>query len=292
MRQRSVRCLSPAGFHDMSYVEWGDPHNPRVLVCVHGLTRVGRDFDFLAQALAAEWRVVCPDVAGRGRSDWLADKALYTIPQYAADMATLLARLDVEAVDWLGTSMGGLIGMLLAAQDKTPIRRLILNDVGPVITAASIARIGEYVGKAPRFEGIDQAEAFIRFVAAPFGALSDAQWRHLTVHSVRTAADGKVELCYDPDIAVAFRRQMETDAGKDIDLWPVYDAIRCPTLAIRGAQSDLLRREIHAAMAERGPRAQLAEVAGVGHAPMFMDDAQISLVREFLRAAGPSRGSC
>ena len=280
MRERSVRCLSPAGFHDMAYVEWGDPRNARVLVCVHGLTRCGRDFDFLGQALAGEYRVVCPDVAGRGRSDWLKDKSLYTIPQYAADMATLIARLDVESVDWLGTSMGGLIGMALAAQEKTPIGRLILNDVGPVLTAASLARIGEYVGKAPRFDSIGQAEMFVRFVAAPFGALTDAQWRHLTAHSTKTAADGKVEFRYDPGIAEPFRQQ--AGDGKDVELWPVYDAIRCPTLAIRGAQSDLLKPGIHAAMAERGPRAELAEVPGVGHAPMFLDDAQAAVVRNFL----------
>lgn len=282
MRERSVRCLSPAGFHDMAYVEWGDPRNPRVLVCVHGLTRCGRDFDFLGQSLAGEYRVVCPDVAGRGRSDWLKDKSLYAVPQYAADMATLLARLDVERVDWLGTSMGGLIGMALAALDKTPIKRLILNDVGPVITAASIARIGEYVGKAPRFDSIEQAEMFVRFVAAPFGALTDAQWRHLTVHSIRTAADGKIEFAYDPGIAVPFRQQQAADAGKDIEVWPIYDAIRCPTLAIRGAQSDLLKAETHAAMAERGPRAERVEIPGVGHAPMFLDDAQVEIVRNFL----------
>ncbi|MGE5465957.1 MAG: alpha/beta fold hydrolase [Ignavibacteria bacterium] len=282
MRERSVRCLSPAGFHDMAYVEWGAPDNPRVVVCVHGLTRCARDFDFLAQALAADYRVVCPDVAGRGRSDWLKDKALYAIPQYAADMATLIARLDVESVDWVGTSMGGLIGMALAAQEKTPIARLVLNDVGPVITGASIARIGQYVGNAPRFDGMEQAEAFVRFVSATFGPLTDAQWRHLTVHAVRTAADGKVEFRYDPGIAVPFRTETG-DGSKDVELWPLYDAIRCPTLAIRGAQSDLLTPETHAAMALRGPRAQLVEVPGVGHAPMFTDELQIGLVDAFLR---------
>jgi len=282
MRQRSVRCLSRAGFHDMAYVEWGDPRNPHVLVCVHGLTRCGRDFDFLAQALAGEYRVVCPDVVGRGRSDWLRDKSLYEMAQYAADMATLLARLDVDGVDWLGTSMGGLIGMALAAQEKTPLRRLILNDVGPVITATSVARIGEYVGHIPRFDSIDEAEAFVRTVAAPFGKLSDVQWRHLTTHVVRVAEDGKVELRYDPGIAEPFRKALATEEGRDIELWPIYDAIRCPTLAIRGALSDLLTPATHAAMAERGPRAQLAEIDGVGHAPMFMDPAQIEIVRTFL----------
>lgn len=288
MRQGSVRCLSRVGFHDMAYVEWGDANNPAVLVCVHGLTRCGRDFDFLAQALAADYRVVCPDVAGRGRSDWLADKSLYDLPQYASDMAALLARLDVEAVDWLGTSMGGLIGMVLAAQPKTPIRRLILNDVGPVITATSIARIGEYVGQAPRFDSIEQAEGFIRLVAPSFGKLSDAQWRHLTTHVVRTAADGKIEFVYDPGIAETFRSSPAVTEGRDIELWPLYDAIRCQTLAIRGANSDLLTPATHAAMAERGPRAELAELADVGHAPMFLDDTQVDVVRAFL-ARTPAR---
>lgn len=287
MRQRSVQCLSPAGFHDMAYVEWGDPDNPKVLVCVHGLTRCGRDFDALAQELCGEYRVVCPDVAGRGRSDWLKDKSLYGIPQYAADMTTLLARIDAETLDWVGTSMGGLIGMALAAQERTPIRRLVLNDVGPVVTAVAIARIGEYVGKVPRFDDMGQAEAFVRFVSAPFGALTDAQWRHLTEHVVKTAADGKVELRYDPGIAAPFRQAMAEgpNAGKDVELWPLYDAIRCPTLAIRGAQSDLLTPATHAAMAERGPKAMRAEIPGVGHAPMFLDAAQIAVVRDFLHAA-------
>jgi pimeloyl-ACP methyl ester carboxylesterase len=172
MREGTVKCLSAAGFHHMAYVEWGDPANPRVLVCVHGLTRCGRDFDFLAEVLADRYRVVCPDVVGRGRSDWLRNKSLYALPQYCADMATLLARLGAETVHWVGTSMGGLIGMLLASQPESPITRLVLNDVGPMITGLRCERIGEYLGRAPRFEDIEQAEAFVRFVSAPFGKLS------------------------------------------------------------------------------------------------------------------------
>lgn len=280
MREKKVKCLSPAGFHTMAYVEWGDPANPKVLVCVHGLTRCGRDFDVLARALAGEYRVVCPDVVGRGRSAWLRDKRHYGIPQYCADMVTLLARLDVERVDWLGTSMGGLIGMALAAQPETPVARLVLNDVGPLITAASIARIGEYVGKAPRFPSIEAAEAFLRVVSAPFGALTDEQWRHLTVHALRRAADGFYEMAYDPGIAEPFREAM--GGGKDIDLWPVYEAVRCPTLVLRGAQSDLLTAATARQMAERGPKATVVEIPGVGHAPMLMDAAQIATVRGFL----------
>lgn len=283
MREGFVNCLSTAGFHRMAYVEWGAADNPRVLVCVHGLTRSGRDFDTLAQALAADYRVVCPDVVGRGKSDWLRDKALYAVPQYCADLVTLLARLNVEQVDWLGTSMGGLIGMALAAQPGNPIRRLILNDVGPVLTATALARIGEYLGTAPRFDDMAQAEQYVRTVSAPFGPHTDAQWRQLTEHVVRRAADGKIEFAYDPGIAQPFRADQQRGGGQDVVLWPLYDAIACPTLLLRGAQSDLLTLQTAQAMSERGPRAQVVEIPGVGHAPTLMTEAQIVPVREFLR---------
>lgn len=282
MREGQVNCLSTAGFHHMAYVEWGDAHNPRVLICVHGLTRNGRDFDFLAQALEADYRVICPDVVGRGKSDWLANKSLYVMPQYCADMVTLLARLNVETVDWLGTSMGGLIGMALAAQPGNPIRRLVLNDVGPVVSAVSLARIGDYLGTPPRFDSIEEAEAYVRKVSAPFGPLTDTQWRHLTVHAVREAKDGKIEFVYDPGIAQAYRQGQQLSGGKDVELWPLFDAITCPTLLLRGEQSDLLTPQTAQAMTQRGPHAQLIEIPGVGHAPVLMDDAQIAPVRDFL----------
>ncbi|MCF8178974.1 MAG: alpha/beta hydrolase [Sulfuritalea sp.] len=284
MREGKVKCLSAAGFHHMAYVEWGDAANPKVLICVHGLTRCARDFDFLAQALAENYRVVCPDVVGRGRSDWLRDKSLYALPQYCADMSVLLAKVGAETVDWVGTSMGGLIGMALASQPETPIRRLVLNDVGPVVAGISLARIGEYLGNAPRFDSIEQAEAFIRFVSATFGNFSDEQWRHLTVHVTRTGADGKIEFAYDPGIALPFREMQAASGGKDIELWPLYDGISCPTLLLRGETSDLLTHEAAVQMSARGPHAKLIEVPGVGHAPMLMDEAQISPVREFLLA--------
>lgn len=280
MRQRTVQCLNPVGLHDMAYVEWGDPANPDVLVCVHGLTRCGRDFDFLAAALCDRYRVICPDVVGRGRSDWLPDKSRYVIPQYCADMVTLLARADAGCVHWLGTSMGGIIGMALAAMPKTPISRLVLNDVGPVITAISIARIGQSLGQAPRFKSIEEAEAYVRLVSAPFGKLTDAQWRHLTVHTQRATADGGFEMAYDPGIAEPFRGEM--GEGKDVELWPFYDAIRCPTRVLRGAESDLLTAATAQQMAGRGPKAKVVEIPDVGHAPMLMDPSQIAIVREFL----------
>lgn len=286
MHQRYIHCLSPSGFHQMAYVEWGDPANPRVLVCVHGLTRCGRDFDMLAEALSDRYRVVCPDVVGRGRSDWLRDPQHYAIPQYVQDMVALLARLDVAQVDWLGTSMGGMIGMALAAQpsaDPGPIRKLILNDVGPVIAAGALARIGEYLATPPNFASPDEAERYIRTIAAPFGKLTDVQWRHLTTHVIKSGPAGRFQLRYDPGIAAPFAVAAAGQGeGKDIELWPLYDAISCPTLAIRGELSDLLSRETLAAMAQRGPGAATVEVPGVGHAPMFMDAAQIALVRDFL----------
>lgn len=284
MRQNTVQCASPVGLHRMAYTEWGDPHNPRVLICVHGLGRCGRDFDFIGNALSDEYRVVCPDIVGRGRSDWLALKSLYAVPQYVADLITLIARLDVEHVDWLGTSMGGMIGMALAAQHQAPIARLVLNDVGPVITYASILRIDQTLGKAPRFDTFDQAEQYVRLVSATFGKFSDAQWRHLTEHVVRAAADGKFEFCYDPGIAEPFRETLQQCQGKDIELWPFYDAIRCPTLVMRGALSDLLTPETVSQMTQRGPRARTAEVPEVGHAPMLMDDDQVAVVKAFLRS--------
>ena len=220
----------------MAYTEWGDPDNPRVLVCVHGLTRNGRDFDDLARALAPHYRVVCPDVVGRGRSGWLPVKADYQLPTYVADMVTLIARLDVETVHWLGTSMGGLIGMLLASLPENPIRRLVLNDVGPVLPAESLLRIGQYVGQTPLFPSYDAAEAYIRAVSAPFGRLTDAQWRHLSETSVKEV-DGGWAMRYDPAIGDAFR---DPQAVTNVDLWPLYEAIRCPTLVLRGVESDLL----------------------------------------------------
>ncbi|MBM3347709.1 MAG: alpha/beta hydrolase [Betaproteobacteria bacterium] len=278
-RHSSVKCITPSGFHRMAYVEWGDPANPRVLVCAHGLTRTGRDFDDLAAALAPHYRVVCPDVAGRGASEWLRNPMEYQVPVYAADMVALIARLGVEEVHWVGTSMGGLIGMTLACLPGSPVTRLVLNDVGPVVSGASLKRIAAYVGKAPIFPAFAAAEAYVRVVSAPFGPHSDEQWRRLTEHVVRRDADGRYRMHYDPALAVPFAQD---DNGKDMALWPYYDAIRCPVLLTRGAESDLLTHATAQAMCGRGPKAKLVEFAGVGHAPTFMHADQIAAVKSFL----------
>ena len=277
--QRRVQCASPAGLHRIAYYEWGRADNPRVLVCVHGLGRCARDFDNLARAMSVHYRVVCPDVAGRGDSEWLADPMLYGVAQYVADMVTLIARLDVEQVHWVGTSMGGLIGMALAAQKETPITRLVLNEAGPVVSKVSLERIATYFGKVPPLPSFEAAEQLVRLVSAPFGPHTDAEWRFLTEVVVRRNADGTWRMHYDPRIAEPFR-QLITD--KDVETWPVYDAVRCPTLLIRGAQSDLLSRDTAEQMTQRGPKAKLVELPGIGHAPTLLHEDQIALVREFL----------
>lgn len=275
---RSLDCLGPHGFHRLVYWEWPGPAGARTVICAHGLTRNGRDFDALAQALSAKCRVVCPDFPGRGQSPWLGDPADYGYPLYVADMAALIARLDVETVDWVGTSMGGLIGMLLAAQPGSPIRRFVINDIGPLIAKEGLARIGSYVGRDPSFRDAAELEAVLRQVAASFGPLSDAQWRHLATVSTRKKPDGSLGFAYDPHIGDAFR-----DApAEDVDLWSQWDRVSCPTLLLRGAVSDLLRAADAQAMTQRGPKARLVEFAGIGHAPALMAEDQIAVIRDFL----------
>lgn len=266
----------------MAYKEWGDASNPNVLVCVHGLTRVSDDFDALAKALANDYRVICPDVVGRGRSDHLRDPHFYQVPQYVSDMVTLIARLDVESVDWFGTSMGGVIGMALASLPENPVRKLLLNDIGPSIDAEALARIGEYVGQKVQFGTFDEAWQYVRAISLSFGTHSDEQWRKLASDVMRQDADGQWIFVYDPGLALPFKATTAQSAQLDEQrLWAAYDAIRCPTLVVRGADSDLLSRETAAAMSQRGPKAKVVEIAGVGHAPTFLSDAQIAIAKNF-----------
>jgi pimeloyl-ACP methyl ester carboxylesterase len=285
MKSNYVLGLSVKGFHRVHYTEWGDEANPRIVICVHGLARTGRDFDLLAQALQANFRVVCPDIAGRGKSDWLRAKEDYGYPQYMADMNALMARITAgtgeSTIYWIGTSMGGIIGMLLASRPQSPIRKLVLNDVGTVVPKAALERLAIYIGQTPRFKTFEELEAYVRLVAAPFGPLTEEQWRHLTLHSAKQMEDGSWTTAYDPAIGIPFRQ----GPLNDIDLWEYWDAIACPTLLLRGAQSDLLLEENALAMTQRGPRPRLIEFKGVGHAPMLMAQDQIAVVRDFLLAS-------
>lgn len=264
----------------LAYFQWGAPSNPRTLICVHGLTRNARDFDHLATALEGDYRVVCPDVAGRGDSDWLADKDAYGLELYCRDLLALIGHLEVEAVDWLGTSMGGMIGMALAARADSPVRRLVLNDVGPFIPKAALERIGGYVGGDPAFADFAEAEARIRRVLAPFGPLTDDQWRHLTAHGIEQR-NGALRLRYDPAIARPFERGPLADA----DLWALWDAVACPVLVLRGAETDLLLAQTVEEMKTRGPGADAVEIPGVGHAPALMASCQIATIRDWLAHA-------
>ena len=284
MKARNLPVLGPQGFVNLAFWEWEGPPGAPTVLCVHGLTRNGRDFDFLAEALSPRFRVVCPDLPGRGRSDWLDDARAYGFPFYLAVIGALYARLDVQTVHWVGTSMGGLIGMLFAALPKNPVRRLVLNDIGPVLAKEGLERIGRTVGRDPGFSNRQELEAHLRDAYAGFGPLSNAQWRHLTAHAGRTRGDGKLGLAYDPKIGDAFRAQEPGAARRDVDFWQFYDQITCPTLVIRGAQSDVLRASDAAAMKERGPHAQIIELPGVGHAPALMADDQIAIIRDFLLA--------
>jgi pimeloyl-ACP methyl ester carboxylesterase len=286
-RLKTVQCSSPAGLHRMAYKEWGDPANPRVLVCVHGVTRVSDDFDRLARALCDHYRVVCPDVAGRGRSGRLRDANHYIVPQYVADMVTLIARTTANsegsAVHWFGTSMGGLIGMILASFEDSPIKKLVLNDIGPVLDPAAMARIGDYIGQDLRFPSFEAGAAFVREVSLSFGPHSDEEWQKLARDVLVRQPDGQWARHYDLGLAKPFAALTPERVAQDQDaLWAAYDAIRCPTLLVRGSDSDLLSGETAEEMTRRGPKPQLVEFAGVGHAPTFMHDYQIAAARAFL----------
>ena len=285
-RLHHLQCISATGLHHMAYWEWGDAHNPRVLVCVHGLTRQGRDFDTLAQDLATDYRVVCPDVVGRGQSGRLADPMAYGIPTYVADMVTLVARLNVQQVDWVGTSMGGLIGMALAALPGTPVRRLVLNDVGPVVEPEFVQRLGSYLGLPAFWKTEEEAAAALLAISAGFGPHTDEQWLALTrPQLVADVQDGVAGFKprYDPAIAVPVRAITPAIAAAgQAMLWHLYDRISGPTLLLRGADSDMLSVATAQAMAARGPRPRVHEFVGVGHAPTLVQPEQRAVVRGFL----------
>ena len=292
-----VPCPDQAGGHRMAYWSWGDVAAPRVVVCVHGLSRQGRDFDKLAAALVERSdgaiRVICPDVVGRGRSDWLKDPQGYQLPTYAGDMLAMLAQLHRQApiadLSWVGTSMGGLIGMALAGSPSlplpVPVRRLVLNDVGPVIQWQALQRIGTYIGQTGRFGSVQQAADAMWQISTGFGPHTPQQWLALSEPMVKPLPEGGFTLHYDPAIGVPFRSMTEEAAAQGQEaLWKAYDAITARTLLLRGADSDLLSRETALAMADRGPRATLVEFAGVGHAPTLVATDQVDTVVSFLSA--------
>jgi len=288
-----LSCPDSGAGHRLAYWQWGDVNAAHVVVCVHGLSRQGRDFDVLAQGLVQKAggaiRVICPDMAGRGQSDWLIDPQSYQLPTYAADMLALLAHLKPQTLDWVGTSMGGLIGMAVCGQPglplPVPVRRLVLNDVGPAIQWEAIVRIGTYLGRSVQFESLQQAADAMWAVSTTFGPHTPAQWLELSRHMVKPVAGtpGAVTLHYDPAIAVPFGAMTQESAAQgEAMLWHLYDGIQAQTLLLRGAESDLLSVGTARQMAERGPQARLVEFAGVGHAPTLIAADQVQAVTAFL----------
>ena len=280
--------MGDSGFHRIAYTEWGQPANPHTVLCVHGLARNSRDFDYLAAALTPDCRVLCMDVVGRGESAWLENKSEYSFSTYQSDAAAMLARADSEKLDWVGTSMGGLIGMFLAAKKNSPIRRLVLNDVGALIPWGALFRMKGYITRGRRFASVATVEAYLREVCAPFGPLTDEQWQHLARHGATASDDGQYQLWYDPAIADGLHGHVDREFPmgpnmlRGIDLWNVWSKVTCPVLVLRGAQSEVLTTRTLQEMRERKPDVEIVEFEGVGHAPALMGADQIAVIKQFL----------
>ena len=285
-REGQLSVLGPRGFVRIAYVEWGPMQAQQTIVCLHGLTRNGRDFDALARALARRGcRVVCPDLPGRGRSEWLRRTLDYDTPLYLSALTAVIARLGADRVDWVGTSFGGYIGMEMAARANAPVRKLVLNDFGGCVPGAALRRIAAHSSKNPQFRDLDEVERYLREILAPFGELTNRQWRHLAEHGAMPTAGGGLCLNHDPAITLPFLWPFILD----VPLWHTWDNISCPVLVIRGAHSDFLTAETMHEMQRRGAAAQrglvrTAEFANCGHAPALMSKEQIEVVADFLLA--------
>lgn len=278
MKTHHVTSCSTGGLHNIAYTEWGNTNNSNVLFCAHGLTRNRHDFDIIAQHLSEDYRVICYDFPGRGDSDWLTNKLDYNYAQYVVDAMVIISRSGVEKVTWLGTSMGGLLGMMLASMDKSPIQSLILNDVGPFVSKEALIRIADYVGQPPSYATANELENYMRTTYAGLGELTDKNWKHLLKHGQRKLEDGNLTPNYDPDISQAFT-QLPLN---DINLWPLWGLIKQPCLVIRGQQSDLLSADTAELMTTTGPCAQYEIIENAGHAPSLMDENQLNIISDWL----------
>ncbi len=271
-------CPDSQGSHTLAYTEWGEPDNSKVLICLHGLTRNGRDFDTLASVLSTDYRVLCIDIAGRGQSDWLSQPENYTYETYVTDMLVLLEHLHLTKIDLVGTSMGGLIGMFLAARPASPISKLVINDIGALVPKTGLQRIAKYLNQPrPQFATLQEVEKYCRIVHMLFGNLTNVQWQHLAKHSVKAVTGGGYRLRYDPAIAIPFKGELE-----DIDLWSIWEQVRCPVLVLHGEKSDLLSPQIIQKMQAKHPLTQTVTFPEVGHAPPLMSEEQIAVVKSWL----------
>ncbi len=273
--------LNPQGFHRLFYQEWGEKNSADTLICVHGLTRNSRDFSFLAEQLQHQYRVICPDVVGRGKSDWLNDKNSYQFAQYLADISVLIGRLEVNVIDWLGTSMGGLLGIFLASLPNTPIRKLIINDVGPFVPREALIEISQYAGNDLHFETFEEVVNYFKQLYVAWGDIPEQGWVHMATHSSSKLADGNFSLAYDQGFMASMKQHPE--AITDFDIWPVFEKIQCPVLVLHGLNSKVLSNEVAQQMKLRGKNVELVDFPGIGHAPHLMTAEHISIVRNWLQ---------
>jgi len=273
------------GTHKIVYYQWGDDAAKEVIFCVHGLTRTGRDFDYLASALASskDVRVIAPDVAGRGKSQWLKKPSWYGYPTYMADMIALIKHLKLEKVKWVGTSMGGLIGILIAAYHPRIISKMVLNDIGPFIPKKSLNRLASYVGKDINFKDMNDASKYLKTIMEGFGITKEEHWNHILKHTFILGSEARYHFAYDPKIAAPFRNILgRPKKMPDMDFSEVWEKVDCPMFVIRGGDSDLLLRETSIEMKEHKFVEEVVELPGIGHAPSLMEEEQIELIEKWL----------
>jgi pimeloyl-ACP methyl ester carboxylesterase len=278
MKTKHILSSNVAGQHKIAYQDWGDESNPNVLICVHGLTRNSRDFDYLAKKLCDKYRVIAPDIVGRGKSDWLPEAHHYSVEQYIKDMQILLQDLKVQQVDWLGTSLGGIIGMGMAASPNSPVRRLILNDIGPLVRKEVTRMLAQNLAATPEFRSLEELEHFLRIAYRDTGELHDQQWQHMAQHDHQIQADGTIRRAYDPKIFHAIGQFQDGD----IDMWPYWDKIQCPALVLHGAESKVLTQDICEEMLARKANTEVVTIPNVGHTPSLMIPGYIDVVAEWL----------
>lgn len=282
MPVKEIKYLSqcPPRPHHIFYKEWGDSSNPNVLLCAHGLTRNSGDFDYLCRKMEDQYHIVCPDMPGRGQSDWLAkDEYHYTV--YIADAIALIARLGAKKIDWIGTSMGGLMGMILAAQPNTPIRKLVINDAGPAMSRETQISIGKYAGNDDRFNTFEEVVAYFKNLYSTWGKVSDEHWVNLARQSSRQLPDGIFSLAYDPAIVAPLKENL--DALQDVSVWPIYEAVQIPMLLLHGTESTILSSNLVEEMKQRNKNLEVIDFPGIGHAPSLTEESQVELIRTWLQ---------
>lgn len=279
MQTKHIISSNHAGKHRIVYQDWGDENNPNVLICVHGLSRNSRDFDMLASHLSKDYRVIAPDIVGRGQSDWLPDPSLYTLEQYINDMVLLVNDLGVDQIDWLGTSLGGIIGMAIAAGHASPIKRLVLNDIGPIIKKEAIAFLATSLAQTPQFNSLEELTGFLREAYVATGRLEDYHWEHLATHDHRVTPEGTYVRNFDPNITQGLAT---INAGEDMDMWDLWKAVKCPTLVLHGEQSMILTPAICDEMKALHPDTTVIDIPGVGHTPSLLLQEHIDVVEQWL----------